>query len=200
MNAWNPHTFGTCLQTYNAGSNPVFPVPTRKEIFTTPNHLFCLSPSLGHGKLLPQTVWALFQLRIWEIDILIVGDLFTKYIETAALSSIEIAIITQVFLDKIVFRHGPPHSFLTDRGTNFTSKLMTELCNDLNIHKIFTSSYHPQCDSFVELINGVIMQIIVMYVAADHKDWDTYLPSATCKHNNAWNPIMINMPRIIPSG
>ena len=117
--------------------------------------------------------------------ILIVGDLFTKYIETAALSSIETAIITQVFLDKIVFRHGPPHSFLTDRGTNFTSKLMTELCNDLNIHKIFTSSYHPQCDSFVELINGVIMQIIVMYVAADHKDWDTYLPSATCKHNNA---------------
>ena len=75
-----------------------------------------------------------------------------------------------------------------------------QLCNDLNIHKIFTSSYHPQCDSFVELINGVIMQIIVMYVAADHKDWDTYLPSATCKHNNAWNPIMINMPRIIPSG
>ena len=39
-----------------------------------------------------------------------------------------------------------------------------------------------------------------MYVAADHKDWDTYLPSATYKHNNAWNPIMINMSKIIPSG
>ena len=56
--------------------------------------------------------------------ILIIGDLFTKYIETAALPLIETAIITQVFLDKIVFRHGPPHRFLTDRGTNFTSKLM----------------------------------------------------------------------------
>ena len=38
--------------------------------------------------------------------ILIKGDLFTKYIETAATPSIETAIITQVFLDKIVFRHG----------------------------------------------------------------------------------------------
>ena len=41
--------------------------------------------------------------------ILIMGDLFIKYIETAALSSIETTIITQVFLDKIVFQYGPPH-------------------------------------------------------------------------------------------
>ena len=62
--------------------------------------------------------------------VLIIGDLFTKYIETAALHSIETTIITQVFLDKIVLRHGPPHRFLTDQGTNFTSKLMAQLCND----------------------------------------------------------------------
>ena len=56
--------------------------------------------------------------------ILIVGDLFTKYIKTAALLSIETTIINQAFLDKIVFRRGPPHRFLTDRETNFTSKLL----------------------------------------------------------------------------
>ena len=88
-------------------------------------------------------------------------------------------------MDKIVFRHGPPHRFLTDRGTNFTSKLMTQLCNDLNINKVFTSSYHPQCDGFVERINGVIIQIIAMYVASDHKDWDTYFPSATYAYNTS---------------
>ena len=59
--------------------------------------------------------------------ILIIGDLFTKHIETAALPLIETAIITQVFLDKIIFRHGPPHRLLNDRGRNFTSKLMTQL-------------------------------------------------------------------------
>ena len=35
--------------------------------------------------------------------ILIIGDLFTKYIETTALLSKETTIITQMFLDKIVF-------------------------------------------------------------------------------------------------
>lgn len=37
-------------------------------MFTTQNHLFCLSLTLGCGKFLPQTVWALFQSRTWEID------------------------------------------------------------------------------------------------------------------------------------
>ena len=117
--------------------------------------------------------------------ILIIGDLFTKYIETAAFPSIETPMVTQAFLDKILFRHGPPHRFLTDRGTNFTSKLMTQLCNDLSINKVFTSSYQPQCDGFVERINGVIIQIIGMYVASDHKDWDTYFPSLTYAYNTS---------------
>ena len=50
--------------------------------------------------------------------ILILGDFFTKYSEGAALPSIETALIAQVFLDKVIFRHGPPHRFLTDCGTN----------------------------------------------------------------------------------
>ena len=117
--------------------------------------------------------------------ILIIGNLFTKYIKTATLPSIETTIITQVLLDKIVFRHGPPHRFLTDRGINFMTKLMAQLCNALNINKVFTSSYHPHCDGFFERINGVIMQIIALYVALDHNDWDTYLPSAMYAYNTS---------------
>ena len=86
---------------------------------------------------------------------------------------------------EIVFWHGPPQRFLTDCGTNFTSKLKTQLCSDLNINKVFTSSYHPQCDGFVERINGIIIQLIPMYVASYHKDWDTYLPSATYAYNTS---------------
>ena len=117
--------------------------------------------------------------------ILIIRDLFTKYLETAALPLIETSLITQIFLDKTVFRHGPPHKFLTDGGTNFTSKLMTQLCNDLNINKAFTASYNTQCDGFVERINGVIIHIIAMYLASDHKNWDIYLPSATYAYNTS---------------
>ena len=58
--------------------------------------------------------------------IVIAGDLFTEYIEATALSSIETRLISRVFLDKVVFRHGPPYRFLTYRMKNFTSKLMIQ--------------------------------------------------------------------------
>ena len=82
--------------------------------------------------------------------IVIAGDLFTEYIEAAALSSIETRLISRVFLDKVVFRHGPPYRFLTYRMKNFTSKLMIQLCKDLNINMVLTSIYQRQSDGFAE--------------------------------------------------
>ena len=117
--------------------------------------------------------------------ILIVGDLFTKYIETAALPSIETAVIIQLLLSKILFRHGPPHTFLTDRETTFTLILITQHCKDLNVNKVLTSSYHSQCAGFVERINGIIMEIVDMYVASDHKDWDTYFSPTRFAYNTS---------------
>ena len=80
------------------------------------------------------------------------------------------------------------------------SKLMTQICNDLNIHKDFTWSYHPQCDGFVERIIEVITQIIAMYVAADHKNWDTYLPSATFAYNTSLSETTDNTPFFLTYG
>ena len=57
------------------------------------------------------------------------------------------------------------------------------------ITQVFTSTYHPQCDGFVERINGVIIQIIAMYVASDHKDRDAHLPSAPYTYNLHHQPI-----------
>ena len=82
--------------------------------------------------------------------IVIAGDLFTEYIEATALSSIETRLISRVFLDKVVFRHGPPYRFLTYRMKNFTSKLMIQLCKDLNINMVLTSIYQRQSDGFAE--------------------------------------------------
>lgn len=75
--------------------------------------------------------------------ILIVGGHFTKHIETAALPSIETTLIGQVFLDKVVFRHGPPQRFLTDGRTNFRSKLMEQLCKELNISNFLRQATTP---------------------------------------------------------
>ena len=52
----------------------------------------------------------------------------------------------------------------------------------------------------MERINEVIMQIIAMYVAADHKNWDTYLPSATFAYNTSLSETTNNTPFFLTCG
>ena len=62
---------------------------------------------------------------------------------------------------------------------------MKEVCNIINISKVFTSSYHPQCEGFIERTNGKITQIIVMFVSSNKKDSDTYLKSTVYAYNTS---------------
>ena len=111
--------------------------------------------------------------------------LFTKYVEAFAVSTIDAVVISQLFMDNIIFRHGAPRRFLTDRGSNFISKLMKEVCRMVNVEKIFTSTYHPQCDGFVERINGVIAQNLSMYVSSSQTDWDIHLQACIFAYNTS---------------
>ena len=45
---------------------------------------------------------------------------------------------------------GVPEAFLSDRGTNLLSHLMTDLCQIMGITKLNTTAYYPECDGIVE--------------------------------------------------
>ncbi len=66
---------------------------------------------------------------------------------------------------------------LSDRGKNFLSKLIREVCKLLRTDKLNTSPYHPETDGLVERFNSYISQLLSMYVSANQKDWDEFLPS-----------------------
>ena len=45
---------------------------------------------------------------------------------------------------------GMPAKLLSDRGANFTSRLVGELCSAFGIQKCHTTLYHAQCNGQVE--------------------------------------------------
>ena len=57
-------------------------------------------------------------------------------------------------MEHIVVRHGVPEQLLSDRGSNFLSELIKEVCTLLGMEKINTSGYHPQTDGLVERLIG----------------------------------------------
>ena len=76
-------------------------------------------------------------------------DLSTRYPEATPLKQATSTAILDAMLE-FFYRVGYPVKILTDNGTNFTSKLMSEVCKRLRIKRIHTSPYHPQTNGALE--------------------------------------------------
>lgn len=110
-------------------------------------------------------------------------DYFTKYIEAFATSDITAQTIAKLFVQKIVCRHGAPTILQSDRGTDFTSKLMHEISKLMDTQQLHTTAYHPMCNGEVERANQTLIVRIRMYVDKGHADWDIHLPFAVFSTN-----------------
>lgn len=86
--------------------------------------------------------------------------------------------IAKLLVNEIIPRHGAPRTLLSDRGTNFLSHLVREVCKLYSIKKLTTTACHPQTDGLVEHLNSTLCQTLSMYVSKNQKDWDVFIPAA----------------------
>ena len=84
---------------------------------------------------------------------LVIGDHFTKYTQVFPMKDQT----AETVANKLVFGwfqyFGEPLEFHTDRGTNFESNLIKEICKIYSIWKSRTTPYHPQADGMIERYN-----------------------------------------------
>ena len=94
--------------------------------------------------------------------IVVFSDSLTRWCEAFPISRVEANVIARLLVDEIIARHGAPRVLLSDRGTNFLSKLVAEVCKIFQIQKVNTSSYHPQKHGLVERFNSTLCQSLSM--------------------------------------
>ena len=95
--------------------------------------------------------------------------------ETISLQSIDAEHIAEKLI-KVFAQLGIPQGILTDQGSNFTSKLLSELHQLLQVQAVCTSPYHPPCDGLVEHFNQTLKMMLRTVVTKAGKDWDKLLP------------------------
>ena len=103
-------------------------------------------------------------------------DYFTKWPEVFAVPNQKAEIIARLLVECVISRHGVPELLLSDRGANFLSELVNEVCKLVGTVKINTAGYHPQCDGLVEKFNSTIINMLSKCVEKHGRDWDDHLP------------------------
>ena len=107
--------------------------------------------------------------------ILVLCEYATRYPEAVPLRRIDAKHVAEELI-KIFARVGVPEDILTAQGSNFMSKLLSELYSLQHIHSIRTSPYHPQTDGLVERFNKTLKSMLRKAVDTKGKNWDTLIP------------------------
>ena len=82
--------------------------------------------------------------------ILLIGDVFSKYIDAIPLKDQTAPTIVSKLQTKWVYVHGTPFYLLTDQGSNVDGQVMHDVCVSLGIEKRRSSAYHSQGNGFAE--------------------------------------------------
>ena len=85
--------------------------------------------------------------------------------------------IAKVLYNEIFCRYGAPKQLYSDRGQNFLSRVIRELCNKFDVTKLNTSAYRPQSNACCERFNASLNNAIRAYLKGNTKDWPEVLPS-----------------------
>lgn len=101
--------------------------------------------------------------------LLVIQDLFTKWIQCKTLRSATGPKIREALEDLIISRWGTPKWLLTDNGTEFVNHAIKEYADINKINHTTVPPYHPQANP-VERVNRVLKTMIVAFIDKDHRE------------------------------
>ena len=85
--------------------------------------------------------------------ILTIINCLTRYAIAIFLPDQSSSVIISAIFGNLITMYGTPRSLLTDQGRNYESSEILELCHLFRIHKLQTTSYHPQSNGVCERFN-----------------------------------------------
>lgn len=107
--------------------------------------------------------------------ILVVTDVFTKWVEAFSLADTTAITLANVLMNEVICRYGVPTHLHSDQGANLCSAVIQELSHLLGFHMTRSSAYHPEGNGQVERFNRTL-EAMLAKVTEHQLDWDLYLP------------------------
>lgn len=117
-------------------------------------------------------------------NILVITDRLSKQRHFIGCGSMEAKHVARLFLHHVWKHHGLPRTIVSDRGTQFVSRLWQRVCQRLQISTKLSTAFHPETDGQSENSNQGLEQYLRAYVNYLQDDWVNWLPMAEFAMNN----------------
>ena len=132
--------------------------------------------------------------------VLVFVDRLTKMRHLVPTTTMEVEEAAHAFYAHVWKGHGLPESFVSDRGTQFTSEVWSHLCQMLRIDAKLSTAYHPQTDGQTERPNAIMEHYLRAFVNYMQNDWAKWIPGAEFAANNAPSATTLASPFLANSG
>ena len=83
--------------------------------------------------------------------------------------------IVDLFFKEVVRLHGLPKIIVSYRDTKFVGHFWRTLWKTLGTNLNFSSTYHPQTDGKIEVVNRILGNILRCFVSEHLKQWELVL-------------------------
>ena len=122
-------------------------------------------------------------------NVLMMMDHFMRYALAVVTKDQTAKTVVKVFYECFIAVFGAATKLLSDRGANFTSALMEELCAAFGIQKCRTTAYHAQCNGQVERFHQMLFHMIGKLACDKKAQWEQHLPELLQAYNSTWSAV-----------
>ena len=133
-------------------------------------------------------------------NVLVMTDHFTRYALAVVTKDQMAKTVAKVFYECFIAVFGAPAKLLSDRGVNFTSTLVEELCSAFGIQKCRTMAYHTQCNGQVEHFHQTLFRMIGKLSRDKNAQWEQHLPGLLQAYNSTQSVVTGYLPHYLMFG
>jgi hypothetical protein len=109
--------------------------------------------------------------------IIVAVDYFTKWVEAMPTFNNDGETTTLFIFNHIIARFDIPKEIVTDHGSHFQNKMMSELTSNLGLRQENSSPYYPQANGQVEAMNKSLKTILQRTINSSKSNWHLMLYS-----------------------
>ena len=122
-------------------------------------------------------------------NVLMMTDHFTRYALMVTMKDQTAKTVTKVFYEYFIAVFGVPAKLLSDRGENFTSTVVEELCAAFGIQKCRTTAYHAQCNGQVDHFHQTLLCMIGKPARNKKAQWEQHLLELLQAYNSTQSAV-----------